>query len=468
MDQFAGLFQMTILNRILLVAIVGELAVAGIFFFNRSTTVQPPLPDLSLMDSATAADLRKLREDLDTEESDSWLNLAKAYAAFGYYAEAEACSRRAVELAPDSPETNTHWGLTLDRLGRLGEATERLRGATSLTSGPRVSETWYRIGRIELRRERPNEAEAAFRRAGAFAPAMFQLAKLFVRTSRADQALPIVEWMLGNAPNDLQTLLLRAQVARALRDSQAVQEFNERAERGDELLDLDRTFDLLTRTRSQYGVWRMYKDANDLEQSHNSMNPSVLQRESELLREANRLHWLEITVPPLARIEIQLGRTDAAIKLLEKQFERAGEAPETLERLGDAVFSKGEHQKAQQIWERAAAMRSGGERRRLHQKLGVLYERQGDQVAARNQRAHVHHTSGLAAFRSNEVEQAGSDFARAVELNPELAHSWFYLGKVQSVLGQTRDARNAYERCLKLDPEHGRAHAGLAQLSQMK
>ena len=44
---------------------------------------------------------------------------------------------------------------------------------------------------------------------------------------------------------------------------------------------------------------------------------------------------------------------------------------------------------------------------------------------------------------------------KAVELEPELDHAWFYLGETRRLLGREATAREAYERCLKVNPDHG-------------
>ena len=37
-----------------------------------------------------------------------------------------------------------------------------------------------------------------------------------------------------------------------------------------------------------------------------------------------------------------------------------------------------------------------------------------------------------------------------------IAHAWFYLEETERFLGDTQAARAAYDRCLELNPDHGR------------
>jgi predicted TPR repeat methyltransferase len=50
---------------------------------------------------------------------------------------------------------------------------------------------------------------------------------------------------------------------------------------------------------------------------------------------------------------------------------------------------------------------------------------------------------------------------QAIELVPDSAVAWFYLAETRRLLGDGSGARQAYEKCLQLQPHHGRARRGL-------
>ena len=58
------------------------------------------------------------------------------------------------------------------------------------------------------------------------------------------------------------------------------------------------------------------------------------------------------------------------------------------------------------------------------------------------------------------------EFEEAVELVPDSVIGWYYLAETRRLLGDGSGAKKAYQTCLELDPQHGRAQRGLARLSQ--
>ncbi len=52
---------------------------------------------------------------------------------------------------------------------------------------------------------------------------------------------------------------------------------------------------------------------------------------------------------------------------------------------------------------------------------------------------------------------------RAVELRPNMAAAWFYLGLAQAELGRLDAAGSSFRRTLALDPTHTRAYLALGR-----
>ena len=105
-----------------------------------------------------------------------------------------------------------------------------------------------------------------------------------------------------------------------------------------------------------------------------------------------------------------------------------------------------------------------------HRKLAAYYERKGDKEAARRHLALAFYTAGLEAFWDDKLSDdrklppARLAFEQAVELDPGLAHAWFYVGETHRLLNDPAAARQAYRRCLEINPDHGRAMANLSLL----
>jgi tetratricopeptide (TPR) repeat protein len=182
------------------------------------------------------------------------------------------------------------------------------------------------------------------------------------------------------------------------------------------------------------------------------------------LREALLLHWEPGLADLLAEAELQAGRPGEAVRLLVEVVERAGPSVKTLTRLGAAQHKGGRPDVAAQVWTRAAGLGVGGAVRHLHYKLATYHEEKGATKEARRHYALAQHGRGHEAFWAGQFAVAQGALEKAIEYDPAMASSWFYLGEIHRLLRQTEPARKAYQRCLEINPEHGRAHAGLALL----
>jgi cytochrome c-type biogenesis protein CcmH/NrfG len=65
--------------------------------------------------------------------------------------------------------------------------------------------------------------------------------------------------------------------------------------------------------------------------------------------------------------------------------------------------------------------------------------------------------AGIERLDSNQPVVAMEALTEATARDPGSAAAWHFLGEAYRAQGRTADARAAYDRCLALDPNHGRA-----------
>ena len=78
--------------------------------------------------------------------------------------------------------------------------------------------------------------------------------------------------------------------------------------------------------------------------------------------------------------------------------------------------------------------------------------------------AKAHLAAGTNLLDAGKPNDALPVLRRAVEADPGLAHAWHVLGEAHRAGQRPADARAAYERCLAIDPDHGRARRALKLL----
>jgi tetratricopeptide (TPR) repeat protein len=438
--------------------IAAELAGGVALVARRRGRTVPPVADLSCVDPLLAGQLRDLTRDCRT--ADDWARLGDAYLAYGYFNEGEACCRLAAEGAPDRADRAYEWAFALERIGRHAEANREFERAVRL-GHPRPDDCWYYVGRNWLRRENAGEARAAFAKAGDQPTARYELARLLARDGRWREAVPLLDRLSAEYPRAIQPHLLRWRSA-ALQDDPAAAALADRAARAPDVLptpwDLEKA--RLDDTHNRLGVAAEWKAATDLVAGRR------FEEAEPRLRQALLVQWDPAGIDPLAKIEAWHGRPDEAIYLLRQVIDRDGPTGHFLTRLGDMYEQTGRLDEAARAWSRAVQLTFPGARHRDYQyhKLAAYYQKKGDPAAARRHTARAAYTAGYEAFWDGKLGAARTAFEKAVELDPALAGGWFYLGEARRLTGQPDPARQAYRRCLEIDPDHGRALANLALL----
>ena len=135
-----------------------------------------PLPDLEGIDPLTTADLTELYHRMEQRlaagnmATGDWIEIGKAYCAFGFFAESKRCFAAAVNAEPNSFAANYLLGVSLSRLAELRSALQQFTVTLKLATDSQKPKVWYEIGRCHLRLEDAASAERSFDAAGDVRP----------------------------------------------------------------------------------------------------------------------------------------------------------------------------------------------------------------------------------------------------------------------------------------------------------
>ena len=451
---------MSRLRNLLLVVVVAELIVGGYGLAMRWRDPQPPLPDLSDLDSRTRADLLAAHAQTIHGGSPEWRTLAQAWLGYGYYAEAEQCFRVAVQYDPSDQESVYGLGFTLERVGRLEEAIEVLEQAAAL-SGDELSRTCqYQIGRCFLRLEQPDAAESAFRGIREQPAAAFQLAKILLHTGRAAEAVPLLNEQLARTPESHRFLRLRAEVADALGDADLAWHCRDAADRTPPGVVLEYGMDFIGMYRSRYGLDRGLTECTRLRAMRDAQALlGCLEGVLEIIR-AEQLAQFDSVYVAAAEAALSTQDADRALAILDEL--RALEADDnvSVELRGDAHWLQGNRDEACDAWQRSLRLLP---RARPHQKLADAWQDVDEDTAAAH-RAAAHQLAARQAWYDGRIDEAYAEIRRAVALSPKSARNWYYLGETERLRGAKAPARAAYTKTLELDPDHHHAREALGRL----
>lgn len=457
-----------------LTAVVGvEFLVAGwlvVWRLNSTLPVPPPVDQYT--DAITGRELLAAADRFLFDGAVKWRTLGEMYLASGFFAKSEACLGRAALCAPQSVEIALLHGDCLERLGMLEEAAEEFRRAAGLErdSAP----AWYRLGRIHLQLEKPAEAARAFERAGDDHPAsVYQRARLLIGDQHPAEARELLDRLAETNPDDLLVWRRRGEIAAALGEASVAAAARDAAERSVVTLQLDEAHARLAAAREQFGLERLLRQA--LEENERGRGAVAAQRLMQLTRD--ELRWWNrypMLLEQAAELQLQVGEVAGARELLERQIEEFGmPTARALELHGAVEFFEGNSEQAWRDWRRSENMQPAAID---HHKLARIAEQQRDVALARRHQSLEKQLAALVAFRSNRLDEARSGLHEALSIEPKLPDAWFYLGETERALDnhdvdnravdQRARAQVAYERCLALNPCHGRARRRLDLLKQ--
>lgn len=441
------------LNRALVLLFVIELSAGAVLCWNRLQRYEPPLPDFGKVDDETKEALMSLREKARDGSGGQWRNLAEGFLGTGYYAAAEQCFFRAHELAPDDQRSLYGFGFCLERTGSTSKAITAL---TEIAESPRTDAElswtcWYQIGRCYLREEKPDEAEKAFRKIPEFAPAVYQLCKLLTRTGRAEEAIPLLEEQLELYPNDVKFLQLRGKAAAATGDTATAAEMRDREDRAQYVVEMEYGLKFIGSMSSKYGLgYRLSRALTLKEEGTPQEQAAALSSALTMIRKHRFWNYRSVFVA-MAELLVETGQAEKAKSVIEEVRRFSQDGPELMLLEARALLSEGRRADAEVALRRAERLKPGLE---ITELLLVVTE---DKEAQAKLQADRIFRLGLAEFSTNNVAESAPYFEKAIELDPQSAKYNYYLAEAFRLTEMKNEARTAYQKCLELCPEHGRA-----------
>ena len=435
--------------------LIAEIA-GGAYWWHTRHLMRPPAPDWNTIDPLAANEIRALYDDCHSVAH--WRQLGECYMAYGFFLQGEACHRHAVALAPDNAELRYQWAFALETLGLLDEANVQYEKAIEL-GHPQSSECAFFIGRNHLRAEKSELAAAAFAKAGDLPAAHYELARLALRQGRRAEAVELAGLLGARHSAAVQPWLLRHRIER-LDDESTQQEqdlFVDRAFLAKIRLPnpFDRPSQRLMRTFNELGSAAVLKECE-----HGNISGALEER----LRDVFRRFWTPAAADLLAEVHFQRRQLDEARRILQEAIDRDGPSSHLLFRLGDVYEESCEMSQAISLWNRAIQLGSPADLKDLHAKLHQVHSKAGRHGLAQHHLAQAYFGAGVEAFWKNDLKKAQGALRLAVDTDPNDADAWLYDGDVARLLRQDTEARQAYERCLKLRPECSRAQRGLRLL----
>ncbi len=418
------------------------------------------LPELAtqVLRPPMARDAVRAMQNLHTQSPAEWQRAAKMLRAIGFYPEAEYCCRQLDALEPNNPRHLRDWASVLGRLGRTAESTEKF--LLALKAGDTApQDCWLGIGQNRLREEGSKGAIDALCQAPYEPRAQYLLCRALYRRGRAKEARQRLEQIIREHPGGLQFAKLMSWTMYELGELDDAEKYRQLSARSENLYMPDVFMQEDTRLREQLGDGAVIREALALEAK--KQGAVARDKMAKVLDEA----WTERAATSAAQLAVREGNFEEARRLLEACLARYSDTIETLLALGEAYAALGDEAHARQAWLRATRILGSAE---SHTLLADSYQRSGDLKEAARHQALARFQQGKLWWKRNALPDARIELTAAAEMLPDHAHGWFYLADTLRELGDIDAARAAYEMCLAIHPEHGRAHHGLMLLEKTK
>ena len=450
-------------SRILITIVILEVLAGCLLCGRRTQRWEPPLSNLGKLDDETADAVQSLRAKARDGDFAKWRDLGETYLGNGYYTTAEQCFGIALLQNPDDLRSKYSQGFCMERTGRTTDAIPVLKAVAEAASADAdlVWTCWYQVGRCYLREENPVDAEKAFRQSMDFAPAVYQLAKLLIRTDRAAEALPLIDEQLQQFPNDVKFLQLKGKAAASLGDTKTVAEMRDREDRAEYIVEMEYGLKFIGALSTRFGLGSRLSRALTLkadgtpEQQYSALNGAL-----EIIRRHHFLNYRSVFVA-MAELQLETGQLDEARNVIAEIRKFSADGPELLILEGRAFLSEGRSSEAAAVLSRARRMKPTTD---ILAELNSATVDHGDKLRLQ---AEELFRLGLAEFSRNRVENSVPYFEKATALNSESAIFVYYLAEAHRVLGNKSASQAAYAECLKINPHFGRALRHLALLTQL-
>lgn len=468
---------MKVISSIFMLVIAGELLA---LLFSENIKVPKPLPARSFaaLDAAVAADIENLEQTLDRRIPESWLELANTYRAFGLLPIANYCYQQFGNMKTKTNEHLFDWGICLSRMGDTSGAQERFR--TAIKSGiPNEPEGWYMLGRERLREENLQLARSRLQKAvkeysvrrQQLAPeeevkhadmSRVMLIRLMIRADEAKPAIARIKHIQRTQGRHLAGHQLRQWAEESLGNDFVAANFEHRTRR-----TLDRLHRHAPGAEQDEAIIRSLGTPHMVSEALTLAEKNDIAGAIALVKEALEIKWHENFVWTLANLQLKQGDLTATIATLRDLIATTGESAEALERLGVALSAAGNSAEALQVWKTGTAYPASRDQTvnfKLHEHLADAYDKMGKTEQVRRQLGLAHYELGKVSWREGEIQEALRNFETAITLVADHPHSWYYVAEARRGAGDKEAARTAYERCLQLNPDHGRALRQLAKL----
>lgn len=442
------------LQRGLLAVLLIELLVGGAGLWRKLRTPRPPLPPTGLFDSLTEVELRRAAEQLNPHRGTDWSRLGQLYFAHGFFPQADACFRRAVQLEPEDAAIGYRRAFLLARFGRSEEAAREFARVARLPGGD-AEACWFYAGREHLRLGQSAEALAALEQAGYLPAARFERARVHYYLGQPRKALEILLPLIEQLPKVTTLRLLEIKIRWQMKSDAVARQITEALDgvAGQRLATpFDQDAQALSTLRNRSGLAGRWLE---LAAQMSSGEPSLVGRRVEAaLAIREEPEGLDL----LSEIAMQQQQWKRAIETLRKVIRRDGPNLMRVGRLGDAYRAAGNEDAARKAWTWALQFGSDAKVTPALERLAKSYERAaGADAEANRYRSRVAHSRGLKRLADGEPALAAEQFAAAVEADPEAFRSWYHLALARHRAKQSAAAREALERCRELRPEFGPA-----------
>jgi len=453
---------MTWLYRLLLILIFLQALAVAALTGKKLLGVKAELPDLSVLDPYTIAELEHLALRAETGTAEDWRELAQALLGEGYYCHAEQCYRQVIKLKPADYEAEFHVAFCLDRTGRLDECIKLYQQIAAKTKAKFRQTCYFFLARAYLRQEKPQEALQAVASANALSSSRLLAAKTLLGLGRTELALQEITIGLAEKPMSIKLLQLNAIALERFGKTDEAHATRELVQRGEYQLSLNPNTNFIDQYNRRYGFAREIEAFNEKIDSNKHRESAT-----QLAKLSSRMDEFDDRIKTLllfseANLGFYLNKPQKTLAAIQ-QLRALGENRADVSQLEANAFQQlGDMEQAEAAWLRAAKLNPSA---RLHEQLAEYYN-----SVQKNQQS-IYHASQAASmrghelFHKNKLASAKREFQSALELNETNSLAWFYLGEIERYYNNQSEAEQAYQKCLEINPDFGRALTGLERLA---
>ncbi|WP_417749182.1 tetratricopeptide repeat protein [Rosistilla oblonga] len=456
------------LKQLLIVILVLEVIFCGIYVKRRLWNHHVVLPAVTLDDPLLAAEFQQLADQATAGGSAEWQALGEGLLGQGFYGEAEHAFRAAVDIDPSNYMAHFALAFCLDRTGRIAESSEEYLKAAKIQRKSKqlvgsVEHCLYQVGKNHLREEDAAAAIDSFASQAGFAPASYQYAKLLVRDGKVDRAMPVLKMELDKTPLSLKFNALRLQALESTGQQRLADEAADVLQRSQYQIPIDLNTDYVTPMNQRLGISRQLQEYNELLASGDmDLLAKHLQSMWEVV-EPTTLNQKSKILISMAEVAFQRRRAEEMLHAVDRLKELGVSSPDMLQLEGAAYQLNGDIDRAIALWIRASEMSPNIP---LHQILADAYQQKNDDARRDYHRGQAALLEAKLAYWNNQWEPAKQAAQRAIDVDPSLDQAWFYLAEIERELGNPQLALEAYQKCLDLNPNHGRALAAESRLGE--